>query len=281
MNYPGTNFPSSVDALNPIGPGSADSNVPNLQGETHAGIHAQLAAALMAVENYILGGSVGVPGLGQGVHGSPTPYPYTITASDRGKLVYFASGVSPAAILPAVATSGIGPGFVVAIANAYGIGSDAVPVTGATFLTPQGTSLTEIDLKAGESVILMAIGGTSWMIVGGSGTYAQATAVCPLVVALTDAATISTDARLGNDFTVTLLGNHTFAAPTNPTNGQKILIQITQGAGGPWTPAFNAIFDFGGITPTWSTTVGQVDYLLARYDSVRTKWDVLSVQGGY
>lgn len=103
----------------------------------------------------------------------------------------------------------------------------------------------------------------------------------PTVVPLTDGATIATDASLGNDFTVTINGSRTFAAPTNPTNGQRIQYLITQGAGAPYTPTFNAAFNFGMLSPTWSTTAGKTDQLLARYNATSAKWDVLGFQAGY
>ena len=49
---------------------------------------------------------------------------------------------------------------------------------------------------------------------------------------LTDAATIAVDASLGNDFRVTIAGNRTMGNPSNPTDGQKIIFQVTQGTGG-------------------------------------------------
>ena len=53
--------------------------------------------------------------------------------------------------------------------------------------------------------------------------------MAPAVVALTDAPAIAVDASLGNDFRVTLAGNRTMENPANPTDGQKIVFQITQG----------------------------------------------------
>ena len=102
-------------------------------------------------------------------------------------------------------------------------------------------------------------------------------------VALTDAATIDTDASLGNVFTVTLGGNRTLGAPTNPTNGQKILYQIKQDGTGSRTLAYNAIFRFGTdvTSPTLTTTASKTDYLGFIYSSADTKWDCLAVAKGY
>jgi hypothetical protein len=66
---------------------------------------------------------------------------------------------------------------------------------------------------------------------------------------LTDAATIATDANLGNSFKVTLGGNRTMGAPTNPVAGQRIHYTIVQDGTGGRTLAWNAVFKV-----TWSDT---------------------------
>ena len=95
----------------------------------------------------------------------------------------------------------------------------------------------------------------------------------PNIVTLTDAATIAIDANLGNDFRVTLGGNRTLGAPTNPTNGQRILIQVKQDATGSRTLGYNAAFSFGaGSAPVLSTAANKVDLLAFVYNSVLAKW---------
>lgn len=107
------------------------------------------------------------------------------------------------------------------------------------------------------------------------------------VVALTDAATITTDAALGNTFTVTLAGNRTMAAPTNPTNGQRIIYRIKQDGSGSrtltWATGTNGSFRFGttitGITLT--TTASKTDYIEWVYNLADQRWDVISVNKGF
>jgi len=117
----------------------------------------------------------------------------------------------------------------------------------------------------------------------GTGVIKPLQAVVDQVVALTDAATIATDASLGNVFTVTLGGNRTLGAPTNPTNGQKIIYQIKQDATGSRTLGYNAVFRFGTdvASPTLTTTASKTDYLGFIYSSADTKWDCLAVAKGY
>ena len=75
------------------------------------------------------------------------------------------------------------------------------------------------------------------------GTTVEPGALAPAVVGLTDAATIAVDASAGNDFRVTIAGNRTMGNPSNPTDGQKITFQVTQGSGGSFTLAWGSAFE--------------------------------------
>jgi hypothetical protein len=86
-------------------------------------------------------------------------------------------------------------------------------------------------------------------------------------VALTDAATIATDASLGNVFTVTLGGNRTLGAPTNLKAGATYIWIIRQDGTGTRTLAYHANFKFpGGTDPTLTTTASAVDMICGVYD---------------
>ena len=114
---------------------------------------------------------------------------------------------------------------------------------------------------------------------GTTATVSQSTtvepgAVAPAVVALADAATISLDASQGNDFRVTIAGNRALGNPTNPTDGQKIVFHVTQGAGGSFTLSYGSAYEFstGLPQPTLSTTAGDTDLLAFVYDADKSKW---------
>lgn len=92
------------------------------------------------------------------------------------------------------------------------------------------------------------------------------------VVALTDAASVTTDLSLGNLFSVTLAGNRTLANPTNPIDGQTYRWQITQGAGGNHTLAYGNKFLFPGGAPTLSTAAAAIDVLTATYNGTSDKY---------
>ena len=102
-------------------------------------------------------------------------------------------------------------------------------------------------------------------------------------VTLTDGATINTDASLAKHFRVTLGGNRTMAAPTNPTDGQRILYEIIQDATGSRTLTWNAAFAFGTdvTTPTLTTTASKRDFVGFAYNASASKWYCLAVARGY
>ena len=83
------------------------------------------------------------------------------------------------------------------------------------------------------------------------------------ISALTDAATITADFALANNFSVTLGGSRTLANPSNQTAGQSGCIWITQDGTGSRTLAYGSQWDFtGGTAPTLSTAAAAVDCLV-------------------
>jgi len=90
--------------------------------------------------------------------------------------------------------------------------------------------------------------------------------LAPTITTLTDGATITPDFSLSCNFTVTLGGNRTIAAPTNQVAGQSGSIFIIQDATGSRTLTWNSAWDFpAGTAPTLSTTanaIDRVDYIV-------------------
>jgi hypothetical protein len=113
-------------------------------------------------------------------------------------------------------------------------------------------------------------------------TTVEPGAVAPAVVALADAATIAVDASQGNDFRVTIAGNRTMGTPANPSDGQKITFQVTQGTGGSFTLSWSSSYEFSAALPqpALSTTAGDTDLLGFIYNAGKGKWlFVASVSG--
>lgn len=116
--------------------------------------------------------------------------------------------------------------------------------------------------------------GSLWQAVGaGSGAeiWQRQDGAPPNTVALTDEANISTDAALGNVFTVTLAGNRTLDNPTNMKNGEWYTWIVTQDGTGSRTLAYGNKFLFPGGAPTASTAANAIDVIHARYDSGEDK----------
>ena len=99
-------------------------------------------------------------------------------------------------------------------------------------------------------------------------------ALSPAVVALTDAPTIAVDASAGNDFRVNLGASRTMGTPANPTNGQQIIFQITQGSAGSATLTWATGYEFSADLPqpTLSTAPGQTDLLGFIFNAVKGSW---------
>lgn len=115
----------------------------------------------------------------------------------------------------------------------------------------------------------------------GKQIFGKATVSTP--VTLTDAATIATDASLGNRFRVALAGNRTLGNPTNPSDGQQCVWELIQDATGGRTLALDTKFALGAdITAvTLTTTANKRDFLTATYNSAADKWYVIGFIKGY
>ena len=134
---------------------------------------------------------------------------------------------------------------------------------------------------AGGSVLTGVI--TSPARAAEQSTTVEPGAIAPAVVMLTDAATIAVDASQGNDFRVTIAGNRALGNPANPADGQKIVVQVTQGTGGGFTLSYGSSYEFGtGLPqPTLSTTAGDTDLLAFIYNAAKGKWLLAAFLNGF
>ena len=104
--------------------------------------------------------------------------------------------------------------------------------------------------------------GASVSTPGGIVVGTNARAYNPITT-LTDAASITVNFALGNNFLVTLGGNRTLEAPTNATAGQTGEIYFIQDGTGGRTISFNAVYKFpSGSVPSASTSIGAVDIMV-------------------
>lgn len=105
-----------------------------------------------------------------------------------------------------------------------------------------------------------------------------------VVVPLAFAATVSTDAKAGDIYDLTLTGNATLANPINPVDGKTIRWRIRQDATGGRTVALGNKFNIPSSATSplpFSTAANKMDVLAATYHAGRDKWDVVSFVMGY
>lgn len=129
-----------------------------------------------------------------------------------------------------------------------------------------------------------AIGDAQISQDGTTGAIAFLKGVTIAVVTLTDGATVSVDASLGNQFKLTAAGDRTIAVPTNSISGQKIIIVHTA-SGGARTLSLNTGaggFRFGtDVTALSATTSGKTDYIGCIYNASASFWDVVAYMKGF
>ncbi len=103
----------------------------------------------------------------------------------------------------------------------------------------------------------------------------------PRFVALTDGATVATDATAGQAFSWTIGGNRTLSNPTGGIDGQQLLWRIRQDATGSRLLTLDSAFRLNNTVPNvlLSTASGAVDYLVARYVAADSAWDVVAFSG--
>lgn len=167
--------------------------------------------------------------------------------------------------------------------NLFRAGADTLKtddnLTVAGSLTIQGSFL---NVPGGSSIV---VGGDANLYRSGTNTlktdslFRVASSFVSAVSALTDAATIATDASLGNLFTVTIAASRAMGAPTNPTDGQSLTYRIKQGGVGSFIITWNGVFRFsGGTAPTLTTTAAKTDYIEFIYNATDTKWDCINTK---
>lgn len=176
--------------------------------------------------------------------------------------------------LPSAPTAG---STIVVKMVAGGINAVTIASAGADVFNTAGGATTYSLVGLYQGVQLQYVQSAAvWAVLDYSGQLHGAqfqTSFVPKVATLTDGTTIALNAALGNDFRVTLTGNHTLGAPTNPTDGQRIVVFATQDATGTRTLAYNAAFDWGTPgAPTLTTGPGKIDQLRFCYNANATKW---------
>lgn len=102
-------------------------------------------------------------------------------------------------------------------------------------------------------------------------------------VTLTDGATVNTDASQGTLFRLSMGGNRTLAAPSNPADGQRAIWAVTaSGADRTLTLATGSAgaFALADDIEITATASGTTDYIGAIYSSAAQRWHVVAYAKG-
>ena len=178
-----------------------------------------------------------------------------------------------------------------AATNAFSCGTSGAPapsiVVGSTSIS-SGTSTRVLYNNAGILGEYTITGTGTTVVMSTAPTIAGATftaATISVPVTLTDAATIATNAALGNRFRVSSATDRTLGAPTNGTDGQQCVWSWSNTDGSDHTLTLDTGtggFRYGtDVTTLTATVAGKTDHLTAIYNSSANKWDVVGVSKGY
>lgn len=172
-----------------------------------------------------------------------------------------------------------------AIQSPYGSGGSSLPtpVTVPNGGTGQASVVAYTPVLGGttatnpfQSVATLGNAGAPLVSQGAAALPVFTAALAPVVFALTDGASIAVNAANGNVQTVTLGGNRTIAAPSNPLPEQPLIFELKQDTSGSrtvtWTSGAGG-YTFGtGSAPTLTTTASATDYVGFRYSAIVGKW---------
>lgn len=125
----------------------------------------------------------------------------------------------------------------------------------------------------------LPVGTTAGTVAAGNDTRLSIKPYPPIV--LTDQASIIINAALSNHFRVTITAARAFGTPANPTDGQVIILEITNGTASNLSPTFNASWAAGAEFTTSAVVANKTDILQWTYRADKTKWWFVGYQKGY
>ena len=104
--------------------------------------------------------------------------------------------------------------------------------------------------------------------------------VTPYRANVSGAVTVDLSVAASTNLHLTLTGNVTSLALTNPVDGQTYRIRLYHGASAFTFTGLSSKFKFsGGTAPTWSTTANSVDFISAEYGSTEDTYMTSALTG--
>lgn len=203
---------------------------------------------------------------------------YTLLASDAGKLLIFTNA---SAITVTVPPDVMAQGDVVCIRQGAAGQVTLVAGSGVTFASSDNLLSTR---KQAAQIAVIADGGNAFGVIGErdaaalglaalldqANVFTRVQSVTPYRANISGAVSIDLSATArSNNLHLTLTGNVSSFALTNPTDGAVYNIRFIQdGTGSRTFAGFPSAFKFaGGTAPSFSTAAGAVDFLSAEYGS--------------
>lgn len=194
------------------------------------------------------------------------------TIADTGDVTFTTQtgkGFLPGMYLRAARTSAAPTTWMSGICKSYNSGTGALVIT-MDYKVGSGSGITDWTISpAARNSLPPASASNVW--IGTSDALSltpKAFADVTALKALTDAATIATDAATGVNFSVVLGGNRTMGQPTNLIDGRTYAWCLIQDATGSRTLGWHSIFDWGDAgAPTLSTAAGKADWAYGQYSA--------------
>lgn len=94
-------------------------------------------------------------------------------------------------------------------------------------------------------------------------------------------ANVTIDSTVSSIYRITTDQNFTLEKPVLGVDGQRIIVQITQGVGAPHTITLGAGLNSGPIQINLSTNEGDVDMIGMMYDEPTDQWFIIAFSRGY
>lgn len=184
-----------------------------------------------------------------------------------------------AGVISAV-TGGGGTVTSVSVVSANGFAGTVATATTTPAIT-LSTTITGI-LKGNGTAISAATAGTDYVSPSDANVFTNQQAITPYRANISGAVSIDLSATAkSNNLHLTLTGNVTSFALTNPVDGAVYNIRFIQDATGSRTFAgFPSAFKFaGGTAPTFSTAANAVDFMSAEYGSTEATYMASFLKG--